>query len=167
MAVWTTVENGEITGYYDLLPSSWRNVSGLDKSANDLPFLKSLGWLPVIRQSVDYNTDTHEITSFQYEIQQDQVLEIPVVTAKPGDIPAPSRGPSFEDLKARFMAQLRAERNRRLADCDYTQLADIQATYDDDTKATWAAYRQALRDFPAKYSDNDVLNVENVIWPEV
>ena len=167
MAVWTTVENGEITGYYDLLPSSWRNVSGLDKSVNDLPFLKSLGWLPVICQSVDYDVNTHEITSFQYEIQQDQVLEIPVVTARPGDIPAPSYGPSFEDLKAQFMAQLRAQRNRRLDDCDYTQLADIQAMYDDDTKAKWAAYRQALRDFPAKYSDNDVLNVENIIWPEV
>lgn len=167
MAVWVTVEDGAITGYYDTLPASWKNVSGLDKSAGDLLFLKSIGWLPVTREPVDYDPATHDISSFQYQIQEDQVLEIPVVTAKPGAQPVTGYNPSFEELKAAFMAQLRAQRNQRLADCDYTQLADIQATLDDDTKAKWVSYRQALRDFPAKYSDNDVLNVENIVWPEV
>ena len=38
---------------------------------------------------------------------------------------------------------VRADRNKRLADSDWTQLADNTA----DTNA-WAAYRQALRDLP-------------------
>ena len=39
--------------------------------------------------------------------------------------------------------RVRADRNKRLADSDWTQLADNTA----DTNA-WAAYRQALRDLP-------------------
>jgi len=38
---------------------------------------------------------------------------------------------------------VRADRNKRLADCDWTQLADAQVD-----KAIWATYRQALRDLP-------------------
>lgn len=167
MANWVTVENGEITGYYDLIPQNWRNISGLDKSKNDLDFLRSLGWLPVVRQSVDYDPATHDTPRFEYQIEENQVLEIPVVEPIPHVFVVPQYNPTWEELKANFMSQLRAERNRRLADCDYTQLADIQSTMDDDTKAKWAVYRQALRDFPAKYSDNDILSVENCIWPEV
>lgn len=40
---------------------------------------------------------------------------------------------------------VRQERNRRLASCDWTQLAD--APVDD---LAWATYRQALRDIPAQ-----------------
>jgi hypothetical protein len=40
--------------------------------------------------------------------------------------------------------EVRAERNRLLAECDWTQLADVVLT--DEAKAAWATYRQALRD---------------------
>lgn len=40
---------------------------------------------------------------------------------------------------------VRNERNRKLADCDWTQLADSPVD-----KAAWAAYRQALRDVPTQ-----------------
>jgi hypothetical protein len=40
---------------------------------------------------------------------------------------------------------VRADRNKRLADCDWTQLADSPVD-----KAVWATYRQALRDVPAQ-----------------
>lgn len=39
---------------------------------------------------------------------------------------------------------VRAERNRLIAECDWTQLADSPAD-----KEAWATYRQALRDLPA------------------
>lgn len=41
----------------------------------------------------------------------------------------------------------RLHRNRLLAESDWTQLPD--ATVD---RAAWAAYRQALRDFPATWT---------------
>ena len=43
---------------------------------------------------------------------------------------------------------LRAERNRRLADSDWTQVADAPAD-----AAAWSTYRQALRDLPANTTD--------------
>ena len=64
--------------------------------------------------------------------------------------------PSAEELAARAEAQLtatkeslsvsvRIERNAKLAETDWTQLADSSAN-----KVTWATYRQALRDVPAQ-----------------
>jgi hypothetical protein len=41
--------------------------------------------------------------------------------------------------------EIRAERNRLLAECDWTQLADVPLA-----KADWLTYRQALRDLPAQ-----------------
>ncbi|MEW5727909.1 MAG: tail fiber assembly protein [Pseudomonadota bacterium] len=55
-------------------------------------------------------------------------------------------------------AQMRAERDKRLAACDWTQLPD--APLSDEQKAAWAAYRQQLRDIPAQYPDG-----AGVVWP--
>lgn len=55
------------------------------------------------------------------------------------------------------MNKLRQDRNRLLSETDWTQLAD--ATVD---KQVWAAYRQALRDFPATVEDARL----PVTWPE-
>lgn len=43
-------------------------------------------------------------------------------------------------------AHIRAERDRRLAECDWTQLAD--APLSEDERDAWCAYRQELRDVP-------------------
>ena len=55
-------------------------------------------------------------------------------------------------------APVRAERDARLAICDWTQLADAPLTA--EVKAAWATYRQALRDLPETQSDP-----ANVVWP--
>jgi len=49
----------------------------------------------------------------------------------------------------------RAERDRLLAACDWTQVADAPV----DASA-WAAYRQALRDVPQQSGFP-----ENIVWP--
>ena len=52
--------------------------------------------------------------------------------------------------KARIDAEaaksVRAERDKLIAESDWTQLADCQLS--DSVKATWVTYRQALRDLP-------------------
>ena len=53
-------------------------------------------------------------------------------------------------------ATARAERDRRLAACDWTQVADAPVD-----RAAWAAYRQALRDVPDQPGFPDV-----IAWPE-
>lgn len=56
---------------------------------------------------------------------------------------------------------MRFERDQLLAQSDWTQLPD--SPLDATTKATWATYRQALRDVPA---DNiDITDVSDVVWP--
>ena len=64
-----------------------------------------------------------------------------------------------QERKARAWASLRAERDRRLAATDWTQLPDVPLTA--EQRAAWQQYRQALRDVPqqpgAPY---------DVTWPE-
>jgi hypothetical protein len=50
---------------------------------------------------------------------------------------------------------VRAERNKLLAACDWTQLPDASAD-----AAAWAVYRQALRDI------TNQANPFNIVWPE-
>ena len=54
--------------------------------------------------------------------------------------------------------QLRAERSRRLAACDWTQVAD--SPLDDASDEQWRVYRQALRDLPQTQDDP-----ANIVWP--
>ena len=55
--------------------------------------------------------------------------------------------------------RVRAERDRRLSDCDWTQVADAPLTA--EVKQAWADYRQALRDIPQEQDDPD-----SIVWPE-
>ena len=52
---------------------------------------------------------------------------------------------------------VRAQRNFRLATCDWTQLADAPLT--DEKRLEWASYRQALRDIT---NQSDPFNIT---WP--
>ena len=64
-----------------------------------------------------------------------------------------------EELDADYQAKpaaVRAQRNRLLSECDWTQLADAQVD-----KQAWAAYRQALRDVPSQDGFPDT-----IVWPE-
>ena len=63
---------------------------------------------------------------------------------------------SPETQIASLWRDLRVERDRRLAACDWTQLPDSAAD-----KLAWAAYRRALRDLPGKTADPS-----NPVWPE-
>lgn len=65
---------------------------------------------------------------------------------------------SAEEIQQRTeqkAAAVRLERNQRLAECDWTQLADAPVD-----AAVWATYRQALRDVPDQTGFP-----WNVTWP--
>jgi hypothetical protein len=57
-----------------------------------------------------------------------------------------------------YSKEFRNERNRKLIECDWTQLSDSPITK--QKKQEWAVYRQALRDLPE--NTNDPKNPE---WP--
>jgi hypothetical protein len=50
-----------------------------------------------------------------------------------------------------LIERMRLNRDRLLAECDWTQTADAPVD-----KAAWAAYRQALRDFPATWTLSEI-----------
>lgn len=58
--------------------------------------------------------------------------------------PPPPPPPTDEEVAA----QVRVERNRLLAESDWTQLADARSAMGEAKAAEWDAYRQALRDIP-------------------
>jgi len=68
----------------------------------------------------------------------------------------------LEDLAAVAdldFSRVRAERNGKLRDTDWTQIAD--AALGAHTAEEWAAYRQELRDLPAGFT-----KVSEVVWPD-
>lgn len=74
------------------------------------------------------------------------------------DVSALGAGEWTDHLVAVALAELREERTRRLAACDYTQMADYPISHAD--RDAWAAYRQALRDLP------ETANPLAIVWPE-
>lgn len=63
---------------------------------------------------------------------------------------------SSEEL---MLQMVREQRNTKLRNTDWTQLADAPITL--AQKAAWTVYRQALRDFPA------IVQLDNIVWPSV
>ena len=71
--------------------------------------------------------------------------------------------------QAHGLFELRAERDRLLAECDWTQGADSPLS--DSQKAEWATYRQSLRDITTTYSPvplcpKGMLDWGQITWPE-
>jgi len=75
--------------------------------------------------------------------------------------------PSDSDIDAKIaeldvsepLAELRAERNTKLSESDWTQGADSPLT--DSQKTSWATYRQSLRDIT-----DSATSLDNVTWPK-
>lgn len=55
-----------------------------------------------------------------------------------------------------LLERLRLERNKRLAETDWTQSRDVTLPNDSE----WATYRQALRDLP-----ENTIDPANPVWP--
>ena len=163
MANWAHVENNKVNGVYDLLPKSWRNVSGLRESSDNLDFLKNLGWYPVIKEHQLYNNIEYRENGVLHVFENDRVKETLVLVEKEADLEVLAL--SFDQLKHDFMINLRRERNKKLLETDWTQLHDVLLNMDDINKNKWSVYRQMLRDLPTVYIDNEIIYLENVNWP--
>ena len=72
----------------------------------------------------------------------------------------------YDEIMSTFpMSELRIERNRRLAETDWSQSPDVPST----TKDKWLTYRQALRDLPASANptldEDGYLDHSSITWP--
>ena len=59
-----------------------------------------------------------------------------------------------------LLVDIRAERNKKLSECDWTQLSDSPLS--NEKLSEWVIYRKALRNLP----NSEGFDPENVIWPE-
>ena len=83
------------------------------------------------------------------------------------EFPVGSTPPSKEDFEAKLQElidaqpwkELREERNRRLAQCDWVAIR--ATTTEKNVPEEWKTYMQALRDLPANTTDP-----ENPVWPQ-
>lgn len=94
----------------------------------------------------------------QYAIYGDSYSDI----AWMDDSPKPDQADldaAWADVQtATAWAQVRAQRDGLLEDCDWTVLADAPLTA--AAKTAWKAYRQQLREIPQTYDDP-----ADVVWP--
>ncbi len=61
-----------------------------------------------------------------------------------------------------FGLVLRADRTKKLQECDWTQMPD--SPLDEAAKQDWATYRQSLRDMPDSVP-SDCHSIYAVVWP--
>lgn len=159
MANYVYVENGEIQEYHDVLPASWRHISGLNLCNTEE--LLHHGWY-----TVDNLPDTHDptmsyVAGYTYEICDTYVKQIPQII----NYSEEKIAELLEERKIAFFDTLRAERTQRLTASDWTQLSDILRTKSEEWIIAWTTYRQELRDLPDVYANTTNFDFNSIEWP--
>lgn len=170
MANYAHIEEGKITGVYDLYPDNWRNISNFYLLENDTDTLHGLGWRTIVKTTPTYNSDAQYVGNPIHTIEDDNVIE----TYEIVDIVFPEIVyQTEEELAAIKLAQhnsametLRTKRDKLLAETDFTQLADVIAINGIELNQLFVVYRQALRDLPNSYEvDSEFINESTVTYP--
>lgn len=134
-------KNGTIADYREVFPNTSFTAYGPnDEFLRENDAYRVTAWLP-------HDRATEKLVSSIPYIQNNIAYTV-VVEPKTQD-----------ELDADYQAKastVRAQRNKLLAECDWTQLADAQVD-----KVAWAAYRQALRDVPSQDGFPDTIT-----WPD-
>jgi hypothetical protein len=170
MANYAHIEDGRITGVYDLYPDNWRNISNFYLLENDTDTLRSLGWRTIVKTIPTYNSDTQYVGNPIHVIEDDNVIE----TYEIVDIVFPEIVYQTEEELAAIklsqhnsaMETLRNKRDKLLAETDVTQLVDVIALNGIELNQLFVVYRQALRDLPSSYDvDSEFINESTVTYP--
>lgn len=164
MANYALVENNEIVERHDLLPTNWRNISGLNLAKDDEEFLNSLGWYRVIKVPLFAEEGKQYIDGYEYTFENNSVYETPII--KNIDIQPEPPPKTPEELFEIALIEVRIQRDLLISQSDWTQLTDIQNLYSTQWKTNWINYRQQLRDLPNKCVSGE-LNIYGLEWPEI
>lgn len=145
------ITNGQVDQYpYTVgdLRKANPNVSFPRNIPNDT--LAQFGVYPVtIAPAPEYNARTHRLVTQQ----PTQVAGVWTVTKKA----VAKDQAQIDNENAQQEASIRADRDKRLADTDWTQVTDAPVD-----SAVWSVYRQSLRDIPLQEGFP-----WNVVWPEI
>lgn len=127
------IENGQVTSVID-----HREIYGIQAPSKEKLFQDSYMMVNLWR---DHDRLTQKLVPCTPVIEGDWVYTMEVQQMTADDIQA---------AKDSAMAQIRGDRNRLLAQSDYTQIPDNP----NPNKTEWATYRQALRDLPANVTSD-------------
>ena len=99
--------------------------------------------------------------SIEYvNVNYDEMVANTIISESP--IPEDIASLSAEQLQVKILEShknfIRQERDRRLAECDWTQVVDAPLT--EEKKNEWKTYRQLLRDLPSTIVDTSFID-----WP--
>ena len=168
MANFAYVENNQVVSVYDDLPENWTRVSNFYLLANDIEYLKTLNWYPVVKKDPEYDPDTKMAGNLIYNFDGNQVIETREIIDRPPDPPAKTQEQLAAEEQARIQNQwnnVRAERDQIMRDNDWRYLryqrqtrAGITPT-DDLIKLD--QYMQALADVTAQQDPY------NIVWPSL
>lgn len=130
MANFAKVENGSITGVYDLLPRNTERVSNFHIHENDIEFIKSLGWYKLVKVTPEYNQNTQKIdNAYQwFDAEADvayesyQVIDLPPPPEAPAPLSAEQLQALEEQRKKDQWFQIRGERDLRIKDFEWRYL---------------------------------------------
>lgn len=174
MANYAHVENGQITGVYDLYPDNWRNISNFYLLVNEPELIYNLGWRTIVKASLPtYNSETQRLGNpFQVLVGDEVREEVEVVDLPTTEVVAPVTQTEEEALATRAiyhsiaMEALRNKRDKLLAETDFTQLADVIKINGTELTLLFEEYRQALRDLPNSYEvDSEFIDESSVTYP--
>lgn len=162
MANYVLIENDQIVEKHDLLPQSWKNISGLALAKDDEAFLNSLGWYTVTKNYKYYDEGKQYIDYYEYKFENGIVTETPIIKDAEIYPDPPIKTP--EELFEIELVKVRNTRDLLLSESDWTQLADVQSLYSMQWKTNWSNYRQELRDLPNRCISGEI-NIYEFVWP--
>lgn len=163
MANYALIENNEIAGLYDSLPTRWKNISNMHVLSDEEVY--PYGWRKIIKPGPEYDSATQYVGLIDYYLLGDnvyeryQILEIPVI---PAPIP-----PTPEEIANQILEQwtlVRKTRDEKMGEFEWRY-----SRYDrqirlglptTDTLADMDAYMQALADI------TNQTDPYNIVWPE-
>jgi hypothetical protein len=150
--MYAKIENGAVVSYplqemdiKQLFP----NTSFTTDFSSGLPN----GFVRVLPHGNSYNLSEKNVTEGTPQLVDGEWLQSWVATDK---YTAEELAQQTAHATTQKWEHMRAERNERLTNSDWTQLADTSVN-----KTAWAAYRQALRNLPAV-----ITNIDNITWPD-
>ena len=153
-------ESGAVTTISQF-KASYPNTSFPKNITSDI--LNSYGYDPVLNGAAATVTAPYGVSTRDGVEQIDgqwftRFVAGPVFTDIEGGETAAEQETAYRaGVDAKAAESIRTERNKKLADTDWTQLADSSAN-----ATAWGTYRQALRDLPTTSGDDWP---HNVTWP--
>lgn len=95
MTVYASIVNGELRGVFDLLPPVWNGITDFNtKAKNDEAFMRENGFVKIVRDTTEFNSETHKMSDFPwYTVEDGNVIEHRDII----EIPLPSESDSAKN----------------------------------------------------------------------